>query len=360
MFDANVLRILEALQEGIHIVDRDCVTVFYNAAMESIEGLRAEDVVGRPLSEMYSDWNHDRSTMVAAIESGRPIHVEEQQYVNHLGKTIHTVNTTLPLYEGERTVGAIEISRDFTTEMALTDQIMALRKPAEKVQRAPARGELRRYRFEDLIGKSDAFVEAIRRAKKAAATSSSVLICGDTGSGKELFAQSIHYASDRAKAPFIAQNCAAIPEGLLESLLFGTMKGAFTGAENREGLFEQADGGTLFLDEINSMSSPLQAKLLRVLQESYVRRVGGTKDIPVDVRIIASSNEAPQVMLEEGRMRRDLYYRINVVSIVLPSLRERIDDIPLLVDHFIREFSERYRKDVWMLSSELLEEFRAY
>ncbi|MEA3424289.1 MAG: sigma 54-interacting transcriptional regulator, partial [Bacillota bacterium] len=210
------------------------------------------------------------------------------------------------------------------------------------------------------IGKNDDFSKSITIAKRASKTSSSVLIYGDTGTGKELFAQSIHYESKRKDCPFIAQNCAALPESLLESLLFGTTKGSFTGAIDRPGLFEQADGGTLFLDEINSMSMHLQAKLLRVLQESYVRRLGGDKEIPIDVRIISVTNEYPKDLLAKGTLRKDLYYRINVIPIYIPNLIERADDIPLLVDYFIREYNKKLEKDVWMISDELMEAFMQY
>ncbi len=203
-------------------------------------------------------------------------------------------------------------------------------------------------------------MKAIKIARRATKTSSSVLIIGDTGTGKELFAQSIHYESKRRKQVFIAQNCAALPDSLLESLLFGSMKGSFTGAVDRPGLFEQADGGTLFLDEINSMSQNLQAKLLRVLQENYIRRVGGNRDIPVDVRIISATNVSPKVLLEKEILRKDLFYRINVIPIYIPSLVERREDIPLLVDHFISYYNKLLGKDVWMVSDELMEKFMTY
>jgi len=200
----------------------------------------------------------------------------------------------------------------------------------------------------------------VESARKAAKSASTVLIYGETGTGKELFAQSIHNSSSRKDKPLIAQNCAALPETLLEGILFGTMKGGFTGAINRPGLFEQAHEGTLILDEINSMGIQLQAKLLRVLQEGYIRRVGGMNDIPVDVRIIATTNEDPAKIVESGNLRKDLYYRLNVISLNVLPLRNRISDLPALSEHFIKKYNKYLNKDVWYMANELKEAFLRY
>jgi arginine utilization regulatory protein len=198
------------------------------------------------------------------------------------------------------------------------------------------------------------------RARRAARTTSPVLVYGETGTGKELFVQSIHHASARGEKPFIAQNCAALPASLLESLLFGTTKGSFTGAEDRPGLFELADGGTLFLDELNSMPLDLQAKLLRVLQDGQIRRIGSRQSTMVDVRVIAAVNEPPQSLVERGQMRSDLYYRINVVSFELPPLRQRREDIALLVEHFLEVFNRRFGMNVKGISPDVEQLFAAY
>lgn len=352
------LTVMEALQEGVHIVDREGITILYNQAMAVIEGLEAEQVLGKHLLDIFPNWTKENSTLLTVISSGVPIYNRDQSYVNFKGKQIQTVNTTLPVYEDGQLIGAVEIAKDLTHMSHMTEQIMDLQQRLFEPQKT--KEGIRRYCFEELIGKSEPYMEAINIAKRAAKSSSSVLIYGDTGTGKELFAQSIHYESARKKHAFIAQNCAAIPETLLESLLFGTSKGAFTGAQDRPGLFEQASGGTLFLDEINSMPIALQAKILRVLQESYVRRIGGQKDIPIDVRIIAATNEAPNKIIESGSFRKDLYYRLNVISLKIPNLNERVSDIPILVNHFIREYNREMGKDVWMISEELLEAFRNY
>ncbi len=350
--------ILDTIEEGVHVVDQNGISIVYNKAMEEIEGLEESLVIGRHLLDIFPNWTKENSTLLTALNTKEPIINREQSYLNLKGKRIMTINTTFPIMDGEKLLGAVEIAKNLTAVTDMTEQIIKLQQ--ELIKPVKREDGIKQYHFDELIGKNERYQEAIKIAKRASRSSSSVLIYGDTGTGKELFAQSIHYAGNRMNEPFIAQNCAAIPETLLESLLFGTAKGSFTGAQDRPGLFEQADGGTLFLDEINSMSMALQAKLLRVLQENYVRRVGGSKDIPINVRIIAASNESPETLLETGHMRKDLYYRINVINIRIPSLNERKDDIPLLVDYFIREYNEKLGKDVWMVSEEIQNAFKAY
>lgn len=350
--------IFDSIEEGIHIVDQTGRTVLYNRAFEEIEGLSQRQVIGKHLLDLFPDWTKENSTLLTVLSSGKPIYNREQNYLNFKGKHIRTVNTTLPIFDGGKLIGAVEIAKNVTMVNNMSEQIIELQQKLIKPYK-PETG-IKHYHFDQLIGKNAKYLEAIKIAKRAAKSISSVLIYGDTGTGKELFAQSIHYASGRNGHPFIAQNCAAIPESLLEGLLFGTSKGSFTGALDRPGLFEQAHGGTLFLDEVNSMSIGLQSKILRVLQENYVRRVGGIKDIPVDVRIIAATNEEPERLVQSGMLRKDLYYRLNVINIRIPNLNDRVEDIPLLVDYFIREYNERLGKDVWMISAELMEAFKRY
>ena len=184
---------------------------------------------------------------------------------------------------------------------------------------------------------------------------SSVLVYGETGTGKELVVSSIHNSGYRKNKPFIALNCAALPENILEGLLFGSRKGAFTGAENKKGIFEEANGGTIYLDEINSMPMALQAKLLRVLQEKTVMPLGASKSIDVDVRVIASTNQTVDELLESKAIREDLLYRLNTISISIPPLRDRIEDIEILVEYFIRKYNEEFEKNVKGLGSSALQ-----
>ena len=194
--------------------------------------------------------------------------------------------------------------------------------------------------LENIIGSSSPMLELFNMIKRTASSSANVLIEGESGTGKELVARAIHNLSPRKENRFVALNCAAIPDGLLESELFGYMKGAFTGAaKNKEGFFELADGGTLFLDEIGEMPVSLQAKMLRVIEGGTFLRVGGVKDIKVDVRLVAATNRKLQDLIDEGAFREDLYFRLNVLSLKIPPLRERKDDIPLLLDHFLEKFS---------------------
>ena len=198
-----------------------------------------------------------------------------------------------------------------------------------------------KYRFEGIIGSSEKFQEVLDMAGRVAGSDASVLITGESGTGKELIARAVHYTGGRATGPFVAVNCAAIPENLIESELFGHMKGAFTGAvRDKEGKFELADGGTIFLDEIGELRFDLQAKILRALQERAIDRVGGAKPAQVNVRVLAATNRELEREVREGRFREDLYYRLNVITLQVPPLRERRDDIPLLAEHFLRKYNQ--------------------
>ncbi|MBI3328260.1 MAG: sigma-54-dependent Fis family transcriptional regulator, partial [Nitrospinae bacterium] len=216
--------------------------------------------------------------------------------------------------------------------------------------------ELReRYRFENIVGTSEAMEQVYRLIEKVSAISSNVLITGESGTGKELVARAIHYNSERAEGPFVPLNCGALTESLLESELFGHIKGAFTGAiANQEGFFRKADGGTLFLDEISEVSPALQVKLLRAIQEREVIPVGGRDPSKFDVRLIAATNKDPEKEVTRGAFREDLFYRINVISIALPPLRHRKEDIPLLGNHFLQKYAERFGKPRTKISAEAM------
>ena len=219
----------------------------------------------------------------------------------------------------------------------------------------------KRYSFENIIGKSKKMQEIFNLIEKIAPTDATVLICGESGTGKELVAKAIHYKSLRRNNKFVSINCGALPENLLESELFGHVKGSFTGAySDKRGLFEVANKGTILLDEIGEMSPMTQVKLLRALQERKIRRVGGVEEIEIDVRIIAATNQNLKEKIKKGEFREDLFYRLNVISITIPPLRERKEDIPLLVEHFIEKYSKQFQKDKKKVSLEVMKVFQDY
>lgn len=264
-----------------------------------------------------------------------------------------------PITKDGKTKAAYSIIRDVTKLRQLLDNNVSLQ---QKIYaKSPRTLENNtRYSFSDILGKNSEFMKVIEQGHKVARASCSVLIVGETGTGKELFVQSIHNASLLSHEPFIPINCAAIPEHLLEGLLFGTVKGAFTGAADTVGLFEQAGHGTLFLDEINSMKIDLQAKMLRSLQERKIRRVGGKDEISVNCRIISSMNSDPLKAIESGSLRSDLYYRIAAVTLYIPPLRERKDDIQKYIDFFIKKYNNKYGYDVLGVSKDLLAALKQY
>lgn len=229
------------------------------------------------------------------------------------------------------------------------------------LRREVAEGRARPLHFEGLVGGSGGLRRVVDLARKVLDTDTTVLLLGETGTGKELFARLIHHNGPRRAAHFVAQNCAALSESLLESELFGHTRGSFTGATaERKGLFEEADGGTVFLDEVGEMSPAMQLRLLRVLQEGEIRRVGASAPRKVDVRVLAATNAELEDDVEAGRFRKDLYYRLNVFPIRLPPLRERAEDIPSLADHFLRVYRERARRAVPGISAEAMRCLRAY
>lgn len=357
--------ILNHVDIGIHVIDENRKTILYNEAMSKLEGLDIKQVMNKDLLQVFPSLNEDSSTLIKVLNTGESILDETQSYLNYEGKKITTINSTIPLLWKGEILGALEISKDITYLEKLSNYLIELQQELKEnnydnKENKKGKKKKKKYTFKDIIGKDEQMLKAIKIAKKARNSPSSVLLYGETGTGKELFAQSIHYGGIRRNRPFIAQNCAAIPESLLEGILFGTEKGGFTGAIEREGIFEQADGGTLLLDEINSMSLGLQAKLLRVLQEEYIRRIGGVKDIPIDVKIIATTNEDPLESVKKGTLRRDLYYRLNVVYIKIPPLRERQEDIPILCDYFIRKYNPILNKNIIGIEDEVLEYFFKY
>ncbi|SDE17649.1 sigma-54 interaction domain-containing protein [Sporomusa acidovorans] len=345
--------LIENLEVGVHIVDVDGKTRYYNNAMGKVEGICPDAVLGKKVNEYLKNVAESESSLMKVLISGKKIVDLIQHYGSGSKKEITTINTTVPVVSENKVIAAIEISKDMTQLKGLTESIYKLQNLYKKQKK-------RHYTFDDIYGKSPKMKKAIEKAKKASMSNSSVLLYAETGSGKEVFAQSIHYGGMRKDRPFVPINCAAIPATLLESMLFGTEKGGFTGAENKKGLFEEANHGTILLDEVNSMEPYLQSKLLRALQEGVIRRVGSNNNIDVDVRVIATINEQPEKLMEEGRLRKDFYYRLGVLRINIPPLRERKEDIPILVDELIKNYNRTLGKSIIGIDQEMLRKFLEY
>lgn len=354
MNEASLAIILDQLDEGVHVVDLQGKTVYYNKAIGRMEGLEAKDVLGKSLLRYFPSLSKETSTIWQVLQTHNPLVQVSQTYLNPRGEKIVSVNNTYPLYIQGELVGAFEVAKDLSRVARLTEQVVQLQSELHPpLHNKWSKGSLY-YTFNDIVTQSDAMQKLLEKAKRAANTGVSVLISGETGTGKEMVAQSIHTYGSRAGGPFIAQNCAALPESLLEGILFGTVRGSFTGAIDRAGLFEQAQGGTILLDEIDSMGLNLQAKLLRVLQEGRIRRLGDVREKEIDVRILATTNQPTDESIRQGRIRPDLYYRINVLEIAIPPLRNRQEDIELLAHHFIKQLAKKHHRTIPTLNSDVL------
>ncbi|MDX9730394.1 MAG: sigma-54 dependent transcriptional regulator, partial [Bdellovibrionales bacterium] len=254
------------------------------------------------------------------------------------------------------------ITKPFKIDEVRINIANALRSRNLEVENRVLRKELQKeYSFQNLVGNSEAMHKIFELIRKVSDSPTNVLVTGESGTGKEMVAKAIHYNSPLKDRPFVSVNCGAIPENLVESELFGHKKGSFTGAvSDKDGLFEVADGGTLFLDEIGELPLASQVRILRAIQEKTVRRVGGTEDIKVEVRIIAATNRDLEQMVQHGTFRQDLYYRLNVINIRTPALRERRDDVPLLANHFLTKYGERFGKTIQTISKEAMDLLKRY
>jgi arginine utilization regulatory protein len=343
--------ILKSIDEAIHVVNTEGITIFYNEVAAKHDGLEIDEVLGKSLLTAFPSLNEKTSTLLKVLKTNQPIYNQPQSYVNLHGKKIETMNTTLPIFVNQKLIGAVEIGKDYSQIQSLYERLLDMEKGMKK-----GNGEKQkrvRFTLDDLKTVNHSFGLIKEKARKLARSNSPVIVFGESGTGKELFVQGIHYASNRSTGPFIAQNCAAIPSTLLESILFGTAKGSYTGAIDRQGLFELANGGTLFLDELHEMPIELQTKLLRVLEDGLVRRVGGSTNILVDVRVISAMNIHPLQAVEKKQLRHDLFYRLNVLSFELTPLRERKEDILFLVEYFIEQYNIELQKRVNEMTGEV-------
>ena len=351
--------------EGITIINSEGEILFSAKLNKKLSGAESEfDEVGRNFFEIYEGMSAENSSTIRAMELGVPVYVEHQELKAKNHKPIYITSLSLPIMNGSRIVGAIDLSTQETDSAETSNnaepvELSSVPMPVSDTSKLDATRPAN-FTMDDII----AVDEGMKRAKAyipvVAGCNLPVMIYGETGTGKEVFAQAIHNSSSRMKQPFIAQNCAAIPDTLLESLLFGTAKGAFTDAIERKGLFELADGGTLFLDEINSMPLHLQAKLLRVLQDGNFRSLGSKEVKHVDVKIIAATNVSPLRAIEDGKLREDIYYRLSMMSISIPPLRKRRKDIASFVKYYISKYNEVFNKQVEFVSRDLLKAFVEY
>lgn len=335
-----MMRVLDSMYDGVIVIGPDTRILYVNPAYTRILGVRAEKILGRLLSEV-----EPAARILDVVRTGKPV-VNEYVTIQSLG--IEVVVNITPVFKGSALQGAVSIFRNVTDVMRLNEALERMKGLARYLQEELEKKDHLPGAFHDLVGKNPRFCKALHRAALVARTEATVLIRGESGVGKELLARAIHLSSHRKGKPFVAVNCAAVPEALLESELFGYEEGAFTGARRsgKIGKLELAHEGTLFLDEVGDMSLAMQAKLLRALQQKEIERIGGSKGIPVDIRVIAATNKDLESMIKSGSFREDLYYRLSVVPIFLPPLRERKDDLVLLANCFLDEFSRQYHKNL--------------
>lgn len=351
---------LDVFPKGIQIYDKNGYLLYCNRKSREISTIPdSMEVIGK---HMLDIWNvkEERSTVLCCLKTKAPVKNIVDTFPSVTAGEVTTVNTANPLFEDGKIAGAILFERDLSVIQKQREELQVLQKALESYTESNPLTELSGYTFEKIVGNSPSFLSAVELAQKFAPLDCNILLIGETGTGKEMFAQSIHRRSTRSHRNFVAVNCAALPDTLIESMLFGTTKGAFTGSENKKGLFEEANGGTLFLDELNSMSLAMQSKILRVVQEGYYRKIGGSQDIKTDVRILSSCNEDPFALVEGNTMRRDLFYRLSSVQIRIPSLRERLDDLDLLIDRYITLKKYRFAKAIQGIHPEVMELFRNY
>ncbi|MBP2017487.1 PAS domain S-box-containing protein [Symbiobacterium terraclitae] len=339
--DAQFTATLNTLEESVCMVDEDGRVIAWNPAAERLFGIRSSEITGRPLADFFP--GRDQYSL-RALATGATAH--RTLHEPHPEKWV--VVNAAPIRLGDRIIGALAVEQDVTSVVRLHEQLdrttSAYKALEGEISRIRERGDA----FERITGRGHAIQRTVNLARRVAASDATVLIRGESGVGKELFARAIHDASERRDKPFVAINCGAIPPALFESELFGYERGAFTGADQKgkSGKLEQAQGGTLFLDEVAELPAETQVKLLRVLQDRRFYRLGSDRPRVADVRIIAATNRNLEEMLRQGTFREDLYFRLDVVTLEIPPLRERLEDLADMVHQFAREFALRHKRPV--------------
>ena len=357
--------ILQAIGEGVYGLDKDGKATFVNPAAEAMTGWHRDELIGKVIHDFHhhthadgSHYPHHDCPIYNSIQDGKVHHVDHEVFWRKDGTSFPVEYTSTPIFDGEQLVGAVIVFKDITerkaTEAALHRALSQVQQLKERLQAENTylQEEIKAvHNFSEIVGESPSLVQLLQQVEQVAPTEASVLILGESGTGKELIARAIHDRSPRKDRPLVKVNCGAIVPSLVESELFGHEKGAFTGAiQQRQGRFELADGGTIFLDEIGELPLDIQVKLLRVLQEQEIERVGSTKARKIDVRIIAATHRDLAQMVRDNSFRMDLFYRLSVFPLIVPPLRERRDDIPHLVRHTLDRLGNKLGKDIQGLS----------
>ncbi len=349
--------IIDNIYEGVIISDHNGRLVLYNKSQEELEGLKAKNILRKYLWDAYGYNNPELSEHREVFNSGKPIFNAYKAHAFTNGEAKYLSYSTYPIYKNGKTIAVYTVSKNETSLRNLLHETIDLKRQLFSNDSSQSERPINRngtkYTFDNIKSESKKMKGLIKEAQNVALMQTNVLIVGETGTGKELFAQSIHNFGQNQNEPFIAINCAAIPENLLESTLFGTVKGSYTGAVDRIGLFEAAKKGTLFLDEVNSLPITLQTKLLRAVEEKLIRKIGGLNTIPVNCRLICATNKNPAELIERNILREDFYYRIAGAIIQIPPLRERDKDIIYLSYYFINKHKKLLGKKIEFLVNEL-------
>jgi arginine utilization regulatory protein len=341
---------------NVLIVDEFGQTLFYDFADLNVLaelGYRPEDYLGKKVTSFYTNLTDENSTIMAVLRTGKAVCNVSQEMLTKRGSVFLSKSSTYPIFDQDQIKGAIEFSRHYY--------------PKESMQYLDRYSKHKVYRknntiytIDDLITGNEKMKQIKSKIERIAKHDSTTLIYGKTGTGKEVVAQAIHNAGNRFAKPFVSLNCGAIPENLAESIFWGVEQHSGTDVDVQKGVFEKANGGTLFLDEIYALETHLQAKLLKAIEEKTIRRIGGTMDIQLDLRIISATNEDPEILLAEKRLREDLYYRLSVIQIDLPELKDRKDDIEPLIWNFIRFYNQQMESTIESIDQEVIDCLRLY
>ncbi|MBS6799414.1 MAG: sigma 54-interacting transcriptional regulator [Firmicutes bacterium] len=330
--------------DALIIVNEENMILYSAMINDDRTYISTKDVIGQNLYEMYPNLTEENSTHARVMKTGKPVINENQLIVERSGKAYVINTSTFPIEDNGRRIGTFDLSSSLT--------------PKSKNDEKEDRNKL--YVLDSIVTENEAMLSIKSKILKVSRNDSPVMVIGESGTGKELIVEAIHSMGSRREKPFISVNCAAIPDALMESTLFGTVKGSFTGAENRKGLFEIADGGTLFLDEINSMNIDLQAKLLKVVEEQKYMKLGGERYVDVDVRVISAVNVDPEEAIKNNSLRSDLFFRLGVVQFFVPPLRERKEDLKPLTEHFISYYNGRMNRQVIGVDEDVRRVFENY